>query len=101
MYYFRVAILKFVYDIKSYLLCFSLKRLKSKSVFDNKQQLQKGGSPNLVVMGGDSCSVGRGFESQHLILDGHLFTNICRIKCNVCLEKDENKMKKRPGAVHI
>ena len=54
-----------------------------------------------MVMGGDSCSVGRGFESQHLILDGHLFTNICRIKCNVCLEKDENKMKKRPGAVHF
>ena len=24
-------------------------------------------------MGGDSCSEGRGFESQHRILDGHLF----------------------------
>ena len=33
-----------------------------------------GGSPGLVVMGGDSFSKGPGFESQHLILDGHFFT---------------------------
>ena len=31
----------------------------------------EGGSPGLAVMGGDSCSEGRGFESQHRILDGH------------------------------
>ena len=24
-----------------------------------------------MIMGGDSCSEGRGFESQHCILDGH------------------------------
>ena len=30
-----------------------------------------GGSHGLVVMGGDSCSEGRGFESQHYVLDGH------------------------------
>ena len=30
-----------------------------------------GGSPVLVVMGGDSCSKGRDFESRHHILDGH------------------------------
>ena len=30
-----------------------------------------GGSPGLVVMGGDSRSKGRGFESQRRILDGH------------------------------
>ena len=30
-----------------------------------------GGSPGLVVMGGDSCSEGRGFESRRRILDGH------------------------------
>ena len=36
-----------------------------------------GGSPGLVVMGGDSCSKGRGFESQHRILDRHFFTFIC------------------------
>ena len=28
-------------------------------------------SPGLVVMGGDSCSEGRGLESQRRILDGH------------------------------
>ena len=30
-----------------------------------------------MVMGGDSCSEGRGFESQHCIQDGHFFTYIC------------------------
>ena len=29
-----------------------------------------------MVMGGDSCSEGRGFESEHFILDGHVFTFI-------------------------
>ena len=28
-------------------------------------------SPGLVVMGGDSCSEGFGFEFQHRIQDGH------------------------------
>ena len=28
-------------------------------------------SPSLVVMGGDSCSEGRGFVSRRRILDGH------------------------------
>ena len=36
-----------------------------------------GGSPGLVVMGGDSLSKGCGFESRHRILDGHFFTYIC------------------------
>ena len=36
-----------------------------------------GGSPGLVVMGGDSCSKGRGFESQCNILDRHFFTLTC------------------------
>ena len=30
-----------------------------------------GGTPGLVVMGGDSCSKGCEFESRHCILDGH------------------------------
>ena len=30
-----------------------------------------GGSPGLVVMGGDSCSKVREFECWHYILDGH------------------------------
>ena len=40
------------------------------------------GSPGLVVMGGDSCTEGRGFESQCCILDGHFFTLIC---CKIVL----------------
>ena len=31
----------------------------------------KSGSPGLVVVGDDPCSIGHGFESQHQILDGH------------------------------
>ena len=33
--------------------------------------IHMGGSPGLVLMEGDSCSSGRGFEYQHHILDGH------------------------------
>ena len=33
--------------------------------------LNLGGSPDLVIMEGDSCSKGHGFESQHRLLDGH------------------------------
>ena len=36
-----------------------------------------GGSPGLVVMGGDSCSKGHGFKSWQCILDGNnIFTHI-------------------------
>ena len=39
-------------------------------------------------MGRDSCSKGRGFESWHCILDGHIFTYICCKNCNdVCLKR--------------
>ena len=38
-----------------------------------------GGSPGLVVMGGDLCSEGRDFESQHHILDGH-FSHLFVVK---------------------
>ena len=34
-----------------------------------------------MVMGGDSCSRGRGFESRYRILDGHYFTFICSKNC--------------------
>ena len=34
-----------------------------------KEAVKKGGSPGLVVMGGDSCSEGRGFRIR--IQDGH------------------------------
>ena len=36
-------------------------------------------SPGLVVMGGDSCFEGHGFESQHHILDGY-FSHIFVVK---------------------
>ena len=36
-----------------------------------------------MVMGGDSCSEGCGFESWHHILDGHFFTYIC---CKICTD---------------
>ena len=40
-----------------------------------------------MVMGGDSHSKGRGFESRHRILDGH-FSHIFVVKiCNVCLKR--------------
>ena len=40
-----------------------------------------------MVMGGDSCSEGRGFESEHRILDEH-FLHIFVVKiCNVCLKR--------------
>ena len=45
-------------------------------------ELQK---PGLMVMGEDSCSEGRGFKSQHCILDGHFFTLVCSFNYNVCL----------------
>ena len=47
------------------------------------------GSPGLVVKGGDSYSGSRGFESQHHVLDGHVFTYICCKNWNVCLKMKE------------
>ena len=46
-----------------------------------------GGSLGLVVIGGDSCYEGCGFESLHRILDGHFFTFICCKNCNFCLKR--------------
>ena len=59
-----------------------------------------GGSPGLVVMGGESCSEGRGFKSRYHILDGH-FSHIFVVKnCNVCLKRPKIN-KKRPGLAHF
>ena len=49
-----------------------------------KNVLVYGGSPGLVVMGGDLCSKGRAFESQHYLLDGHIFTFIYCKNSSVC-----------------
>ena len=48
-----------------------------------------GGSPGLMVMGGDSCSKGREFESWHRIPTGWTFfrISICCKNCNVCYER--------------
>ena len=48
---------------------------------------KRDGSPGLLVMGRDSCSKGRGFESQDHILDGHFFIFICCKNCNACLKR--------------
>ena len=40
-----------------------------------------------MVMGRDSRSEGRGFESRHRKLDGHFFTYISCKNCNVCLKR--------------
>ena len=48
-----------------------------------------------MVMGRDSCSEGRGFESRRRILDGH-FSHI--VKGLWCLfEKTENERKRGRG----
>ena len=51
-----------------------------------------------MVMGGDSRSKGRGFESQRWILDGHFFTLICCKNCIVCLKRPKiNEKEARVG----
>ena len=47
----------------------------------------------LVVMGGDSCSEDYGFESQHRILDGHLF--IVKIVCLLEKQAGDGPLKSR------
>ena len=52
------------------------------------EKYSMGGSPGLVVLGRDSRSEGRRFESRHHILDAHLFTYICCKNCNdVCMKR--------------
>ena len=51
-----------------------------------------------MVLGDDSCSKGRGFESRHRILDGHL--DIISQNSIVCLKRPKIN-KKRPGLAHF
>ena len=44
-----------------------------------------------MVTGGDSCSRGNGFISQHRIQDGHF--NICCENSIVCLKRPKNNEK--------
>ena len=48
-----------------------------------------GGSPGLLVMGGDSYREGRGFESQHHILDGHYYHIFVVKNSDVCLKRQK------------
>ena len=58
----------------------------------------EGGSPGLVVMGGDSHSKGHEFESWHRILDGHFFTYIgCKNYNDVCLKRLKISNKRGRG----
>ena len=43
-----------------------------------------------MVMGGDSCSEGCGFESQHCKLDGH-FSHLFVVRIVLLVQKEENK----------
>ena len=57
---------------------------KNEPLLSNYPRPGLGGSPGLVVMGGDSSPKSHGFESRYLILDGHYFTYHCCEDCNVC-----------------
>ena len=60
-----------------------------------KEMSLLGGSPSLVVMGGDSCTKGREFESWHRKLDGHFFTFICVFMVNCTLISCWRQTKRR------
>ena len=49
-----------------------------------------------MVIGGDVCSKGRGFESQHCLLEGH-FSHLFAAKIVICVCKDKNKLKRCRG----
>ena len=50
----------------------------------NNKSSSNGGSPGLVVMGGDSCSKGRECESWQHILDRH-FSHLFVVKIVICV----------------
>ena len=54
----------------------------------------------LVVMGGDSHSESRGFESRHRILDGNVFTYLLQ-NFIMFVWKDQKQTKKRPELAHL
>ena len=65
-------------------------RKKERKKEREKQRIREvGGSHGLVVMGGDSCSEGRGFESHHSMLDGPFVTYICCKIVYVCLKRQK------------
>ena len=61
------------------------------------KKFELGGSPGLVVMGGDSWSEGCGFESWHRKLDGYFFTHICCLNCNFSSKRPKINDKRGRG----
>ena len=61
-------------------------------VESNKRLQKLGRSSGQVVIGGDSCSKDREFESWHRILDGH-FSHLFVVKLNCVLEKMKINLK--------
>ena len=49
-------------------------------------KFNRGSPEGIVDMGGDSCSEGRGFKSQHCMLGGH-FSHIFVVKIVILFEK--------------
>ena len=66
-----------------------------KQVVGNNYRLRDG-SPGLVVMGGDSCSEGCGFKSQHSILEGH-FSHLFVVKIVMFVLKKTKINEKEAG----
>ena len=89
--------LKFVFSISTRLSQYKSNHNKSTT----KQSQTLGGSPGLVVMGGDSRPKGRGFESLHRILDGHFFTNLSVVKIVMFVLKRPKINEKRLGLAHF
>ena len=52
-----------------------------------------------MVMGGHSCSKGREFEYQHIILDEH-FSHLFVVRTVMFVRIDENKQK-MPRLAHL
>ena len=50
-----------------------------------------------MVMGGDSCSKGRGFNSQYRILDGHFSQRFVVKMVKFACRKDGNKQRRGRG----
>ena len=66
-----------------------------KQVVGNNYRLRDG-SLGLVVMGGDSCSEGCGFKSQHCILEGH-FSHLFVVKIVMFVLKKTKINEKEAG----
>ena len=89
-----------ILNLVKYIKIKNIKSNKSKQIKTNvdKEEGHNWAGPGLVVMGDNSCSKGRGFESQHHILDGHYFALIC---CKIVCLKRPKINKKKPGLANL